>query len=61
MTQKLLATTDLRIVSMIEFRGKIYLATDHSVWVHDPDLKGVDFQEMILVEAKPAKCKPGVF
>lgn len=47
---KLLATTDLRIVSMIAFNDKIYLATEHGVFFHDPKKGDLNFEQMQLVE-----------
>ena len=47
----LLATTDMKIVAMCEVRGKIYVACEHAVFVHDPMKGDFDFQQMVFVEA----------
>lgn len=54
---KLIATTDMRIVSMIEFHGKIYLACEYGVFIHDPKKGDFDFQQMQLVCLPPEKTK----
>jgi hypothetical protein len=55
---KLIATTNMRIVSMIEFGSKIYLACEHAVFVHDPAKGDFDFKEMEFI-CLPPKKEPG--
>jgi hypothetical protein len=45
--------TNLRIVSMIEFKGKIYVASANAVFVHDPTRPALGFRQMEFVELPP--------
>ena len=49
---ELVATTSLKIVSMISFNDKIYLATEYGIYVHDPKRDGDAFQPMSILVRK---------